>query len=104
MRHDQNEALHSLARDLATVVIVLLTIEDDREEHARARIAFEGMAPSLFRDGLHVAPELEVGRALRKMAERRRLTIEGDQGDGKRVQVLLRSGVKVHVELEGWEP
>lgn len=100
MRLDQKAQLASLANDLGTVASVDTLLDDDRDDHARARLVYTARPLGLFGDTAR-PPELEVGRVLRLLAARRRLTIEKDELDGKRVLCLLPSGVYVTVELAG---
>jgi hypothetical protein len=99
VRLDQKAQLGSLASDLGTVAVVLIGIDDDRPDHARVRLEYHARPLGLFGDTQRPA-ELEVGRVLRLLAAKRRLTIEKDELDGKRVLCLLPSGV--HVSVEQW--
>jgi hypothetical protein len=100
VRLDQNAQLASLANDLGTVASVDIELDDDRDDHARARLMYTARPLGIFGDTLR-PPELEVGRVLRLLAAKRRLTIERDELDGKRVLCLLPSRVHVSVELRG---
>lgn len=103
MRVDQREQLASLARDLGTVATVIVLLDDDRDEHCRARLVYTREQKGLFGDR-SIAPELEVGRVLRKLAEARRLMIERDELGGRRLVCRLPSRVEVFVELLGARP
>jgi hypothetical protein len=92
-----------LARDLSTAVEVITYLDDDRDEHARARLVYTASKKGLFGD-TERAPEHDVGRVLRQLAQKRRLVIDRDELDGRRVFCRLPSRVVVVVELLGARP
>lgn len=101
MRLDQKTQLTSLANDLGTVASVDIEIDDDRDDHARVRLVYTARPLGIFGDTTRPA-ELEVCRVLRLLAAKRRLTIDRDELDGKRVLCLLPSRVHVTVVREDW--
>lgn len=103
MRVEQIEQLASLARDLGTVAEVIVLLDDDRDDHACARLKYYATKKGLFGDTTR-APEHDVNRVLRQLAGARRLTLERDELDGRRVFCRLPSRVAVCVELLGARP